>query len=122
MESRDNSSSPTAGLRVAISQSGTSPLTITSTVVNDNEHTVTFLVYNLPLATAAPSIGLLSITPDGASQPLDLPELQIQRQWPPGPDSLIQLEPSASENCAQRVYSFKTYRKGICYSQRCCYA
>ncbi|PNP44619.1 hypothetical protein TGAMA5MH_03752 [Trichoderma gamsii] len=97
MESRDNSSSPVAGLRVEIKQTSTSPITITSTVVNDNDHTVTFLVYNSPLDTAAPSIGLLTITPDGASEPLDLPKLQIQRQWPPSPESLIQLQPGASQ-------------------------
>lgn len=97
MESRGDSLSPIAGLRVAIKQTSTSPLTITSTVVNDNEHTVTFLVYNSPLDTAAPSIGLLTITLDGASEPLDLPKLQIQRQWPPSPESLIQLQPGASQ-------------------------
>lgn len=97
MESRGDSLSPIAGLRVAISQTSTSPLTIASTVVNDNEHTVTFLVYNSPLDTAAPSIGLLTITLDGASEPLDLPKLQIQRQWPPSPESLIQLQPGASQ-------------------------
>lgn len=97
MESRGDSLSPIAGLRVAIKQTSTSPLTIASTVVNDNEHTVTFLVYNSPLDTAAPSIGLLTITLDGASEPLDLPKLQIQRQWPPSPESLIQLQPGASQ-------------------------
>ncbi|KAM0525516.1 hypothetical protein ACHAPE_000223 [Trichoderma viride] len=96
MES-SNRSSPIAGLRVAIKQTSTSPLTITSTVINDNEHTVTFLIYNSPLDTAAPAIGLLTITPDGASEPLDLPKLQIQRQWPPSPESLIQLQPGASQ-------------------------
>lgn len=97
MASRGSSPNPIAGLHVAIKQTSTSPLTITSTVVNDNEHTVTFLVYNSPLDTAAPSIGLLTITLDGASEPLDLPKLQIQRQWPPGLGSLIQLEPGASK-------------------------
>ncbi|EHK44026.1 hypothetical protein TRIATDRAFT_79211 [Trichoderma atroviride IMI 206040] len=97
MESRDNSSGPIAGLRVAIKQTSTSPLTIASTVINDNEHTVTYLVYNSPLDTAAPSIGLLTITPSGASEPLALPKLQIQRQWPPGPESLVQLQPGASQ-------------------------
>lgn len=97
MESRGDSSGPIAGLRVAIKQTSTSPLTITSTIINDNEHTVTFLVYNSPLDTAAPSIGLLTITLDGASEPLDLPKLQIQRQWPPSPESLIQLQPGASQ-------------------------
>jgi hypothetical protein len=97
MESRSNSSSPIAGLRVTIKQTSTSPLIITSTVINDNEQTVTFLVYNSPLDSAAASIGLLNITPNGSSEPLDLPKLQIERQWPPSPDSLIQLHSRASQ-------------------------
>lgn len=112
MESRANSSNPIAGLRVAIKQTSTSPLTITSTVVNNNEHAVTFLVYNSPLDTAAPSIGLLAITPDGASEPLDLPRLKIQRQWPPSPDSLIQLKPGASQTAEIVLKDFITSKLG----------
>lgn len=108
MESRGNSPSPIAGLRVAITQTSTSPLTIASTVVNDNEYTVTFLVYNSPLDTAAPSIGLLAISADGASEPLDLPKLQIQRQWPPGADSLVQLQPGASHTAEIVLKDFIT--------------
>ncbi|KAL6890668.1 hypothetical protein GGI43DRAFT_213850 [Trichoderma evansii] len=108
MESRGGSPNPIAGLRVAIKQTNTSPLTINSTAYNGNEHTVTFLVYNSPLDTAAPSIDLLTITPDGASEPLDLPKLQIQRQWPPSPDSLIQLEPGASQTAEIILKDFIT--------------
>jgi hypothetical protein len=97
MESRSYGSNPIANLRVTIEQTSTSPLIITSTVVNDNEHPVTILLYNSPLDTAAPTIGLLTITPDGALGPLDLPKLQLRREWPPSPDSLIQLEPGASQ-------------------------
>ncbi|GFP54801.1 hypothetical protein ACSS6W_002680 [Trichoderma asperelloides] len=104
----ESSPNPIAGLRVTIEHTSTHPLTITSTVVNDNEHTVTFLVYNSPLDTAAPSIGLLTITPDGASEPLDLPKLQIQRQWPPSPESLIQLEPGASQTADIVLKDFVT--------------
>lgn len=106
--SMESSPNPIAGLRVTIEHTSTHPLTITSTVVNDNEHTVTFLVYNSPLDTAAPSIGLLTITPDGASEPLDLPKLQIQRQWPPSPESLIQLEPGASQTADIVLKDFVT--------------
>lgn len=108
MESRNSTSSPIDGLRVTIEQTKTSPLTITSTVVNDNTHPVTILLYNSPLDTAAPTIGLLHITPDGASQPLELPELQIRREWPPSSDSLIQLGPGASQTAEIILKGFIT--------------
>ncbi|KAL7951568.1 hypothetical protein V8C42DRAFT_304482 [Trichoderma barbatum] len=96
MESHSKSN-PIDNLRLTIEQTKTSPLTITSTVVNDNTHPVTILLYNSPLDTAAPTIGLLTVTPDGALQPLELPEIQIRREWPPSFDSLIQLGPGASQ-------------------------
>ncbi|RFU78535.1 hypothetical protein TARUN_3686 [Trichoderma arundinaceum] len=97
MESSSNNSNPIEGLRVTIKQTSKSPLTITSTVINDNNHVVTILQYNSPLDTAAPTIGLLTITPDGSSSPLALPELQLRREWPPSPESLTQLDPGASQ-------------------------
>ncbi|KAM0265714.1 hypothetical protein ACHAQJ_000148 [Trichoderma viride] len=108
MESHGYISNPIAGLRVAIEQTRTSPLTITSTVVNDNRHAVTILLYNSPLDTAAPTIGLLAITPDGAPEPLDLPKLQLRREWPPSPDSLIQLGPGASQTAEIVLQDFIT--------------
>ncbi|KAL6820773.1 hypothetical protein V8C40DRAFT_251321 [Trichoderma camerunense] len=97
MESHSSKSSPIDRLSVTIEQTKTSPVTITSTVVNGNTYPITFLLYNSPLDTIAPTIGLLTITPDGALQPLELPEIQIRREWPPSPDSLIQLGPGASQ-------------------------
>ncbi|KAL6696419.1 hypothetical protein J3F84DRAFT_369977 [Trichoderma pleuroticola] len=107
MES-SSSSSPIDRLRVTIEQTKTSPLTITSTVVNGNTHPVTFLLYNSPLDTLAPTVGLLTITPDGALQPLELPEIQIRREWPPRPDSLIQLGPGASQTAEIILKDFIT--------------
>ncbi|KAL7938763.1 hypothetical protein V8C35DRAFT_289118 [Trichoderma chlorosporum] len=98
MDSRSTKSNPIDRLRVTIQQTKTSPLIITSTVVNDNTYPVTFLLYNSPLDALAPTIGLLTITPDGAQQPLELPKIQIRRVWPPSPDSLIQLEPGAGQS------------------------
>ncbi|KAL7962209.1 hypothetical protein V8C34DRAFT_301524 [Trichoderma compactum] len=76
MESSSSNSSPIDRLRMTIEHTKTSPLTITSTVVNENTQPVTFLLYDSPLDTLAPTIGLLIITPDGALQPLELPEIQ----------------------------------------------
>ncbi|KKP00330.1 hypothetical protein THAR02_07570 [Trichoderma harzianum] len=108
MESHGSNSSPIDGLRVTIEQTKTSPLTITSTVVNGNTYPVTFLLYNSPLDTIAPTIGLLTITPEGALQPLELPEIQIRREWPPNPDSLVQLGPGASQTAEIILKDFIT--------------
>ncbi|KAM6479107.1 hypothetical protein HDV62DRAFT_166037 [Trichoderma sp. SZMC 28011] len=108
MESHSSNSSPVDRLRVTIKQTKTSPLAITSTVVNENTYPVTFLLYNSPLDTIAPTIGLLTITPDGALQPLELPEIQIRREWPPSPDSLIQLGPGESQSAEIVLKEFIT--------------
>ncbi|EHK23616.1 uncharacterized protein TRIVIDRAFT_36613 [Trichoderma virens Gv29-8] len=112
MESDSTKSNPIDRLRVTIKQTKTSPLTITSTVVNGNTHPVTILLYNSPLDTVAPTIGLLTITPDGALQPLELPEIQIRREWPPPRDSLIQLEPGASQTADIVLRDFITSQLG----------
>ncbi|KAL6875268.1 hypothetical protein J3F83DRAFT_730564 [Trichoderma novae-zelandiae] len=98
MESLGSRSSPIDRLRVTIEQTKAPPLTITSTVFNDNAYPVTILLYNSPLDTAAPTIGLLTVTPDGSAQPLELPQIQLRREWPPKPDSLIQIGPGESQS------------------------
>ncbi|KAL7787871.1 hypothetical protein V8C37DRAFT_254790 [Trichoderma ceciliae] len=108
MDSRSNNPSPIDGLRVTIEQTSSSPLTITSTVINENKHPVTFLRYNSPLDKAAPTIGLLIITPEGKSEPLELPKLQLRREWPPSSDSLIQLGPGASQTAEIILREFIT--------------
>ncbi|PNY27270.1 Uncharacterized protein TCAP_02800 [Tolypocladium capitatum] len=97
MESRD-ASGPVPGLEVWLHQSKTSPPTVTTTVTNKNHYAVTFLSYDSPLDNLALQLGIVSITPAGASAPLELPILQVRRFWPPKRDSLISIAPGASEN------------------------
>ncbi|KND90489.1 hypothetical protein TOPH_04662 [Tolypocladium ophioglossoides CBS 100239] len=96
MESRD-ASGPVPGLEVSLHQSKSSPPTITTTVTNKNRYAVTFLSYDSPLDSLALQLGLLSITPAGASTPLELPIIQVRRFWPPKRDSLISIAPGASK-------------------------
>ncbi|POR39429.1 Uncharacterized protein TPAR_00372 [Tolypocladium paradoxum] len=96
MASRDVSS-PIPGLEVSLHQPKTSPPTITVTVTNKNSHAVTVLSYDSPLDSLALQLGLLSITPAGASTPIELPTIQVRRFWPPRRDDLISIAPGASE-------------------------
>ncbi|KAL6893056.1 hypothetical protein HDV57DRAFT_219320 [Trichoderma longibrachiatum] len=98
MENLGGKSNPIDRLRVTLQQTKTSPLTITSTVFNGNLYPVTLLLYRSPLDTAAPTIGLLTVTPDGSAQPLELPRLQLRREWPPKPESLVQIDPGESQS------------------------
>ncbi|KAH0492922.1 hypothetical protein TgHK011_007849 [Trichoderma gracile] len=98
MEHLGTKSSPIDRLRVTIEQTNISPVTITSTVFNGNAYPVTVLLYNSPLDTAAPTIGLLTITPDGSAQPIELPRIELRREWPPRPESLVQIGPGESQS------------------------
>ncbi|KAK5995269.1 putative secreted protein [Cladobotryum mycophilum] len=91
-------SNPIDNLEVTIKQTNDSPLTITATVTNKNQHPVAVLKYNSPLDSLAFKLGLISITPDGASEPLNWPTIQIRRVWPPRADSFVHLEPGASHS------------------------
>ncbi|TFB07378.1 putative secreted protein [Trichoderma ghanense] len=108
MENLGHKSNPIDRLRVAIKQTKISPPTITSTVFNDNPYPVTILVYNSPLDTAAPTIGLLTITPDGSAQPLELPRIQLRREWPPKTESLVQIGPGESQSAEIVLKEFIT--------------
>ncbi|KAK0383857.1 hypothetical protein NLU13_9768 [Sarocladium strictum] len=78
------SNSLLAGLNVSLEQtaSAASPLTIIATVTNTNDKTVT--------------LGLLKITPEGATEPMELPIIQFRRLWPPSKDSLITIPAGGS--------------------------
>ncbi|OTA08553.1 hypothetical protein A9Z42_0002510 [Trichoderma parareesei] len=112
MEHLGSKASPIDRLRVTIAQSKTSPPTITSTVFNGSPNPVTVLLYNSPLDTAAPTIGLLTITPDGSAQPLELPRVELRREWPPKPESLIQIGPSESQSADIVLKEFITSQLG----------
>lgn len=96
MEEGRTSSGPIAGLDISLHQSSTSPPTITVTVANTNDHPVTVLRYGSPLDQLAVGLGLLSITPAGADAPLDIPQVQVRRMWPPRPDMLVNIAPGES--------------------------
>lgn len=90
-------SNPIPGIEVTIKQSCTSPPTVQAKVTNNNKHTVTFVSYSSPVDDVALPLGLLSITPAGASDPLELTIIKFSRMWPPPMDCLIELEPGASK-------------------------
>lgn len=89
-------SNPIDKLAIVLSQTSTSPPTVRVTVTNKNSHPVTIVIYNSPLDKIALPLGLLTITPSGASEPLELQTIQASRIWPPKPDSLVGLEAGAS--------------------------
>jgi hypothetical protein len=88
---------PIAGITVSLRQKSASPPTISVRVTNTNTGPVTFLSYGSPLDGLVLQLGLLSITPDGGSTPLDIPTLEVQRKWPPSLDSLITLAPNEAQ-------------------------
>lgn len=89
--------SPIEGLKLSIEQvAGESPTTIKATVTNTGSGPVTILTYDSPLDQAALQIGLLAITPAGASAPLDIAIAQLRRLWPPTVEQLVTLKPGES--------------------------
>ncbi|KFH45416.1 hypothetical protein ACRE_037760 [Hapsidospora chrysogenum ATCC 11550] len=89
---------PIPGLKVTLKQSSTaSPPSVVATVTNTNtERPVSILSYDSPLDRLALQLGLLSITPTGADEPLDLPKIQVRRVWPPRREDLITIPPGES--------------------------
>ena len=93
---------PIASLDVSLTPGPASqPPSITAHVKNTASHPITILIYDSPLDPIALQRGLLQITPRGASQPLDLPEVQVRRLWPPSKDELVTLE--AGETATNEV-------------------
>ena len=88
---------PIPGLDVSLEQTGTSPPTVTVKVTNKNTDPVTILTYGSPLDGLALQLGLLSIYPEGASEPLDISVVQVRRKWPPDLESLITVDAGQSQ-------------------------
>lgn len=86
-----------AGLHVSLRQTSKSPPTISVKVTNNSPKAVTFLTWQSPLDQLALQIGLLNITPEGASEPLALPIIKAQRKLPPNEESLVSLAPGESK-------------------------
>ncbi|KYK60310.1 hypothetical protein DCS_01447 [Drechmeria coniospora] len=87
---------PLGNLAVSLHQTSTSPPTVRVSVANHNKHPVTILSYQSPLDKIALPLGLLSVSPAGASKPLDLPTIEVSREWPPPKEALIVVPPSES--------------------------
>ncbi|KAH0599894.1 hypothetical protein MHUMG1_02684 [Metarhizium humberi] len=87
---------PLDRLTISLNQTRTSPPTVRVTVTNENDGPVTIILYNSPLDSIALVLGIMSITPDGAAEPLELRTMRASRVWPPGPYSLEGLGPGAS--------------------------
>ncbi|VUC28604.1 unnamed protein product [Clonostachys rosea] len=88
--------SPIPGLEVSLTQvKETSTPAVTVTVTNKNNFAVTLLTYDSPVDRAALKLGIVLITPEGASGPLALPRIQFRRIWPPGPEQLVTLAPGS---------------------------
>lgn len=84
-------------LNISLRQSSTSsPPAITVKVTNNSTKPVTILRWQSPLDPLALQLGLLSITPAGAPEPLDIPTIKVSRKLPPGEESLVSLAPGES--------------------------
>lgn len=84
-------------LHVSLSQaSKSSPPAISIKVTNNSPTPVTILSWESPLDQLALSLGLLSITPAGASGPLEIDRIMVSRKMPPSDSSLVSLAPGES--------------------------
>lgn len=88
---------PIPGLSISLEQTKASPPTITVKVTNKNTEPVTILAYGSPLDGLALQLGLLSITPAGAAEPIEIAVVQVRRKWPPDMESLITIDAGQSQ-------------------------
>ncbi|MCJ1328574.1 hypothetical protein MMC10_005251 [Thelotrema lepadinum] len=81
--SLDKPSSSISGVLMKVTNIGTTPVTI--------------LTWESPLDPLALQLGLLSLTPTEAKEPLELVTMKVSRQLPPDEESLVTLDPGASK-------------------------
>lgn len=82
-----------ANLDVRIRQTSSSPPTLAFSVTNNHDTPLTILRWNTPLDPLAIRLGLVSITPEGKSEPIELPTIMLRRVMPPPQDALVTLQP-----------------------------
>ncbi|GJC83405.1 putative secreted protein ARB_00926 [Colletotrichum liriopes] len=82
-----------ANLAVRIRQTSSSPPTLALSVTNNHDAPLTILRWKTPLDPLAIQMGLVSITPEGNSEPLELPTIELRRVMPPPQDDLVTLQP-----------------------------
>ncbi|KAL7623676.1 hypothetical protein AAE478_005228 [Parahypoxylon ruwenzoriense] len=88
----------TSKLRVSVRQTGTSSSPkLALAVTNTNPGPVTILSWNSPLDPLALQLGLVSFTPAGSDAPVAIRTIQIRRQMPPGPGSLVTIGAGQTE-------------------------
>ncbi|OLN87407.1 putative secreted protein [Colletotrichum chlorophyti] len=86
-------------LSIRIRQSSTSPPTLALSVTNNHDAPLTILRWNSPLDPLALQLGVLSITPEGRDEPLELHTIQLRRMMPPPEEDFVTLQPGErSEN------------------------
>ncbi|KAH7039856.1 uncharacterized protein B0I36DRAFT_2909 [Microdochium trichocladiopsis] len=98
MSSSSTSSSrdfdPSTALSVSISGiSSSSPPRVKLAVTNTHSTPVTLLRWNTPLDPMALQLGVLSLTPQGASSPLELATIALRRLMPPPEDQFVTIGP-----------------------------
>ncbi|KAK2014624.1 hypothetical protein LZ32DRAFT_657180 [Colletotrichum eremochloae] len=85
-----------ANLAVRIRQTSSSPPTLALSVTNYHEVPLTILRWKTPLDPLAIQLGLVSITPEGKSEPIELPTIELRRVMPPPQNDLVTLQPGES--------------------------
>ncbi|KAI7781335.1 hypothetical protein LA080_014881 [Diaporthe eres] len=85
-------------LEISLSQvSATATPSLSVSVKNTYPSTpLTLLKWDSPLDPLALQLGLVSVTPAGASASIDMPTIKVSRAMPPGADSLVTLQPGES--------------------------
>ncbi|KAK2057237.1 hypothetical protein LY76DRAFT_594374 [Colletotrichum caudatum] len=86
-----------ANLAVRIRQTSTSPPTLALSVTNNHGIPLTILRWKTPLDPLAIQLGLVYITPEGGSEPIELPTIELRRVMPPPQDALVTLQPGERE-------------------------
>ncbi|KAF5518811.1 putative secreted protein [Colletotrichum aenigma] len=94
----DSESSSFPDLQLSLSQTVASKApSVSVSVKNTSPDTpVTILKWNSPLDEAALGLGLVSITPAGASESIHIDAVKLTRKMPPSAESLITLLPGES--------------------------
>lgn len=84
-------------LQTDVSVTSKNPPAISVSVKNTHpSEVVTILKWESPLDPAALGLGLVSVTPAGATEPIPIKALKISRAMPPGAESLVTLAPGES--------------------------
>ncbi|KAI1506415.1 hypothetical protein F5X99DRAFT_2191 [Biscogniauxia marginata] len=91
------SDSVISSLKVKVRQVSSSPPTLAIGVTNAHSSAVTILSWSSPLDPLAVQLGLLSFTPAGSDSPVEIPKIMVRRRLPPGPESLVTIEPGQTK-------------------------